>query len=181
MIWLLLACGPSPESLCLDARSAEQAAWSEAAAYYERRSVATASGLAQARAEVDAATQIRVAESGRSATYARRSRSGLTDARTGALTADLDANAANRRRAAQAGARSQVAAQAEALALADWLVADHEHRRLSEGASLALDVAEGRRSPEAGRALTDTSLVSIALASSRLRADRCATPRGAGS
>ena len=173
MIWWLLACGPGAKELCQQAERAEESAWTDVADYYERREALTGAELETARAEVDAATKRREQAERSRATYATRSRSGLTDMRTGELHADASANAANRRRAAGAAARGAEEAAVEARALADWLVADHAHDRTLAGGAVARDVLDGRRPPSDGRDLVETTLASTALAASRERAARC--------
>ncbi|MCP4808636.1 MAG: hypothetical protein GY913_08420 [Proteobacteria bacterium] len=182
IVVLMWACGPSAEALCEAAVEVERNAWAETAEYYERRLALTEAELQQARAQVDSGTSDRE-QAGRSrSTYASRSRSGLTDVRTGELHTDADANAANRRRAGQASARLVQATDAEAQALAAWLEADHEHARTEAGVATARGVLAGTHAPEDGAGLSETTLAAAALQASRERKARCeATGRGASS
>ena len=178
MLWLL-ACAPSQERLCREAREAREAAWQETVDFYERVGEMEASELHGARAQLDAASSEREAATASRATYARRSVGGLTDMRTGEVRRDLDANAANRRRAAAAAARVEEAAEAEAGAAADWLEADLRARQLEDRLELAKRLRDGEADLDEAQVLTDTTLAADALAASR-RAEAACSPEPAG-
>jgi len=155
------------------ARAGAAAAWDETVAYYERVEAMEQDDLSAAEAELGAATERREAATASRATYTRRSVGGLTDARTGQVRRDADANAANRRRAAGAAQRVLDEAEYEAAAVADWLEADQRARSLEDKAALARRLRDGEADLREAESLVDSNLAAEAIQLTRERDRRC--------
>lgn len=183
LILLSLGCLFARQEQCDQATAQTLHDWEEVAGYYTRMGALKEQRVAEAQAQLDAATaQREQAERRRRSVSSKRS-TGLVDLRDG--TERVDASVSKELAPLQARARRarEEGADAEAEAALELLEVQTEHQTLSTNAALAEAVVQALRSGPLSEALTlanstapklsDTELTGIALQSQALAQKAC--------
>ncbi len=159
MLTLLLSCDLTGRVRCDTAREVEDRAWSEAVDWYARMGAQAEQTAAEKERALRGTSSDREAANSARSTYTQRSRGGLVDLRYGQVRSTSEATSLNRGRAAAAARRIEEAADAEALAAADWVEAARYARHLSEAEALARAIQQGHEPLERAEELRDTTLI----------------------